>query len=195
MRRLRVSIPCRVCQLLKGASEVAQDLDPGLNDERRQADAEQVVIDQAVVGGIRGGEVGEAAAGPVEAAAVDDDAADRCAVPADELGGAVGDDVCAPLEWAEKIGCGEGIVDHDGDVVFLRDRGHLFEREDGDIGIPERLAVQDLGVGADGLLEVRRVGRVDQRDLDAEAGEGVIELVVGTAVEAAAADDVVAGAA
>ncbi len=36
---------------------------------------------------------------------------------------------------------------------------------------------------------------IDEGDLDAEAREGIVELVVGAAVQAAAADDMVAGAA
>ena len=132
---------------------------------------------------------------PVELAAIHDGAADGGAVPADELGGGVGDDVRAPLERPEQVGRGEGVVDHQRDLVFLGNRGDFLEGEDGDVGVAERLAVDDLGVGADGLLEVLRVGGVDEGDVDADAREGVVELVVGAAVQAAAADDVVARAA
>ena len=52
-----------------------------------------------------------------------------------------------------------------------------------------------LVFGPDRLLEVRRVGRIDEGDVDADAREGVVELVVGAAVEPAAADDVIARAA
>ena len=179
----------------EAAAEVAQDLDAGLDDEGRQAGGEQVGVDQAVVGVIRGVEVGEARVVlPGEVAAVDDHAADGGAVPADELGGGVDDDVGAALEGAEEVGGGEGVVDHDGDAEFLADFGDLLEGEDVDQRVAEGLAVEDLGVGADGAAEVLGVGGVDEGDVDTQAGEGVDELVVGAAVEGGGGDDVVAGA-
>jgi len=138
-----------------------------------------------VVAGIRGGEVGETAAGPVEVAAVHDRAADGGAVAAQELGGAMCDDVRAPLEGAAQVWGGEGIVDHDRDGVFLAQRGDLLEGKNGDVGIAQRLAVQDLRVGPDRLLKPARIGRVDKRDVNADARECVRELVVGAAVEPA----------
>ena len=80
-------------------------------------------------------------------------------------------------------------------LYFLADRGDFLEGEDGDIRVAQRLAVEDLGVGADGLLEVARVGRIDEGHVDADAREGVVELVVGAAVQPAGGDDVIAGAA
>ena len=70
--------------------------------------------------------------------------------------------------------------------------GNFLEGEDGDIRVAERFAVDDLGVRADGLLEILRIGRVDEGDVDADAREGVVELVIGAAVQPAAADDMVA---
>ena len=113
---------------------------------------------------------------------------------ADELGGGVDDDVGAPLERAGEVGGGEGVVDHDRDAELLADLGDLLEGEDVDQRVAEGLAVEDLGVGADGAAEVLRVGGVDEGDVDAEAGEGVDELVVGAAVEGGGRDDVIAGA-
>ena len=43
------------------------------------------------------------------------------------------------------------------------------------------------------VLKILRIGRVNEGDIDTDAREGVAKLVVGTAVQAAAADDVVAG--
>ena len=50
-------------------------------------------------------------------------------------------------------------------------------------------------LGRTGPAETVRVGRVDKGDLDAQPGEGVIELVVGPAVQGAGRDDVIAGGA
>ncbi len=137
------------------------------------------------------GEVGKAAAGPVEVAAVHDRAADGGAVAAQEFGGAVGDDVGAPLERPTKVGCGEGVVDHQRDAVRPGNRRDLLEGEDSDVRVTQRLAVDDLGVGPDGLLEAGRVVRLHERDVDPQAREGVRELIVGATVEPAAGDDVI----
>ena len=174
------------------AAEVPQDLDPRLQDEGRRA---QVGVHQPVVGRVRRGEVGEAAAGPIEIAAVHDDPADGRAVAAQEFGGAVDDDVGAPLERPAQIRRGERVVDHQRDRVLASDRRDLVEREDADVGVAQRLAVDDLGVGLDRPLEVGRVRRIDKRDIDADAREGVAELVVRAAVEPAAGHDVVPRAA
>ena len=179
---------------LAGA-DVTQCLDTRLDAEGRQAHAGQIGVDQAVVAGIGRGEVVEAPAGPVEVAAVDDDAADGGAVAAQELGGAVGDDVGAPFERAAEIGRGKGVVDHQRDVVGLCDGRNLFEGEDKDVGIAQGLTVDDLGVGLDCGLKGGRIAGVDKGDVDAQARERVVELVEGAAIEPCAADDVIACAA
>ncbi len=67
------------------------------------------------------------------------------------------------FERAAQVGRGEGVVDHQRDVVLPGDGGHLFEGEDGDIRVAQRFAVEDLGIGADGLFEILRVGRDRRR--------------------------------
>ena len=65
----------------------------------------------AVVAGVRGGNVGVTAAGlPVEVAAVHDDTAQRGAVAADELGSRVHHDVCAVLDGTDEVRGAKGIV-------------------------------------------------------------------------------------
>ena len=93
------------------AAEIAQDLDPGLDDKGRQTGSSQVAVDEAMVGGIGGVEVGEAGiALPFKVAAVDDNAADGGAVAADELGGGVDNDVGAPFKGPVEVGGGEGVA-------------------------------------------------------------------------------------
>ena len=48
---------------------------------------------------------------PVELAAVHDDAAQRGAVAADELGGGMDDDICAVLNGTDQVRGAEGIID------------------------------------------------------------------------------------
>ena len=102
------------------------------------------------------------------------------------------DHVGAPLHRPEQVRRGEGIVDHQHDVVLLGDRRDLLEREHGDVRVAQRLAVDDLGILADRLRKVLRLRRIDKSDLDAEVTERMVELVVSAAVETAAGDDVIA---
>ncbi len=141
------------------------------------------------------GEAGEAVAGPeVERAAVDQHAADRRAVPADELGGGVHDDVGAVLEGADQPRRGHGVVDDERHADVVRHAGHAPDVEEVVAGVADRLAVEGLGVGPGGgppLVEVVDVGH--ERHLDAQLGQRVAQQVVGAAVERRRRHDVVAG--
>ena len=73
------------------AAQIAHELHAGLDDEGRLA--EGLGINEAMVGGVRLGEFGEAPGSPVELAAVHDDAAHLQGVAVHILGGGVDDDV------------------------------------------------------------------------------------------------------
>ena len=71
--------------------------------------------------------------------------------------------------------------------------GDALEVEDVALRVADALAVERLGVRADRRLPGGEVvGVVDERDLDAELRERVVQLVVGAAVERRARDDVAA---
>ena len=162
-------------------ADVAQDLDPGFGDERTGAERCEL---HAVIGGIRLGEVGEPPrSGPVEIAAVDDHAADGCAVAADELGGGMQHDVRAPFEWPAEIGRGEGVVYHQRDARLARDGRNFRKRKHVDARIAERFPVKNFRVRTDRPAEILRVGGIHERHLDPQPRKGVVELVVGSAVE------------
>src|ERR1700761_9017402 len=78
---------------------VTQTLDASFENESQWS--EGFVVAEAVVGGIRLGEFLETAIGPVEFACVHDDSTDGGAVAAEELGGGVYDNVCAPLDGTD----------------------------------------------------------------------------------------------
>ncbi len=178
----------------EAAANIAQDLHASFEDEGQARPGS--AVDQPVIAVIGLVEVGEArVVGPLEVAAVDDHAADGGAVPADELGGRMDHDIRAPLKRAAQVGRGEGIVDHQRDAGFLGDFCDLFEREDVDPRVAQRLAVQDLGVGPDGAAEIFRVARVDKGHIDAQPREGIGKLVVGAAVQGRGGDNMVARAA
>ena len=58
---------------------------------------------------------------PVELAAVHDDAAQRGAVAADELGGGMNNDICAVLNGTDQVRGAEGIIDDQRQAVLVRD--------------------------------------------------------------------------
>ena len=154
---------------------------------------ERVPILEAVIAGIGLGEARELARREVERAAVDDHAADRRAVTADELGGRMHDDVAAPLERTDQPRCGHRVVEDERDAVAVRDVGDAFDVEHVIAWVADGLAVDRLGVRLDGLGPlVEVVGVVDERDVDPHLGQRVVEEVVRTAVERGRRHDVVA---
>ena len=136
----------------EAGSGVAQALHPRLDDERQRS--EGFGIGNAVIRGIGIDEIREASRSlPVEVAAVDDDAPDRGAMAADELGGRVDHDIGAPLDRPAERGRGAGIVDHQRQPVLVSDAGKGFDIDHVELGIAQRLGVNGLGLG---LIALRR---------------------------------------
>jgi hypothetical protein len=130
----------------------------------------------------------------VERPTVDDDAGDDGAVAAEELRGRVHDDVRAVLEGPEQVRRRDGVVDDERDAAGMCDVRHARDVEHVGPGVAEGLGEESPRVRPNRglpLLEVVRV--VDERHLDPELGERVVEQVVGAAVEARTGDDVVTG--
>ncbi|MDQ1113057.1 hypothetical protein QE418_002505 [Microbacterium testaceum] len=188
-------ISCHAALRGDGGAEVAQQLDAGLDDVGETV-ADRLRVHGAVVRGVGGREAGEAVGvlGPREGAAVDDHAADRGAVPAEELRRRVHDDVGAVLEGADQVRGRDRVVDDERHTRLVRRVGDRADVEDVDLGVADGLGEEQLRVRSDRgapLLGVVLV--LDERGLDAELGEGVLEEVVGAAVDRARRDDVVAG--
>lgn len=153
-------------------------------------------VAQAVVTGVGFGEVGEALGvrAEVEGARVDDHTADGGAVPAEELGGRVDDDVRPVLDGAQQVRGGHGVVDDERQAGGVRDVGDAPDVEDVAARVAEGLREQGLGVRSyGGPPRVEVVGVLDEGHLDAEPRQGVPEQVVRAAVEGGAGDDVIAG--
>ena len=100
-----------------------------------------------MVARVRLDELRELARGnPVELAAVDDDAAERRAVAADELRSRVDDDVRAILERAQLIRRRERAVDDERDVVLVRDVSDSLDVDEVGIRIADGLDVDNARV-------------------------------------------------
>src|SRR5690606_6849346 len=124
---------------------------------------------QAVVGRVRGGEGREdvlavALHPPVELPAVDQDAGEGRAVPAEVLGGGGDHHVSTQLQRADEGGGRHGVVDDERDLVAVRDLGDGRDVQDVVERVRDRLAVEELRVGTHGRLPRGGVVRVlDER--------------------------------
>ena len=177
-----------------GRAEVAQGHGEHaeLVREGRETLGEIVAPAKTAVGGVRGVKDGVSAGSPVEAALVDADAADARAVAADPLRERRDDDVGAVLEGLGEVRRGERRVDDERDVLLVADRGDGLEVADLQSGVGHGLAEQRARLVVDGGAEVLGVLGVHELHRDAHRGEDVVELRVGSAIQLAGRDDVVA---
>src|SRR5699024_1772229 len=130
----------------------------------------------------------------VERSAVNDDAGDRVAVPADVFRGRVDDDVGAPVQRTQQVGGAHRVVDDERHAEVVRDGGNGLDVENVALGGGGGFAGEELRAVLDRAApRFGIVGVVDEGHLDAELGQGVREEVVGPAVEGGRGDDVVAG--
>ena len=130
---------------------------------------------------------------PVEVAAVDDHAAERATVAADELSRGMHHDVRAVLKRTEQVRRAEGVVDYDGQPVLLSDFGNGVDVGNVGVRVAERFEVNDGGVVFDGAFDLGEVVRVDEGGFDAELRKRVLEQVVRAAVDGLLRNHVVAG--
>ena len=129
---------------------------------------------------------------PVEFAGVHDHAAQRGAVAAEEFSGRMDHDIGAVLDGANEIGGAEGVVHHQGQTVFVRERGQRVEIGDIAVGVAERFHVDGAGVRPDGGLDLGEVVDIDEGGGDAEVGQSVPQQVETAAVDGLLRHDVAA---
>ena len=144
---------------------------------------------------VRLDEVAETSRGlPVEFAAVDDDPADRGSVATDILGGRLDHDVGSPLDGPGQNRGRGSIVDHEWHALLVGDVGQPFNVDDVELGIAHGLGVDGPRLLVDCGAQAVKIIRVDKADVDAQLRQGVVEEVVGPAIERSGGDDLVAGA-
>ena len=146
---------------------------------------------EAVVGAIGLVEERMFSASPVEAAGVDDDAAEAGAVSAEPFCEGVDDDVRAMVEGAGKVRSGASGVDDERDPVGLGDGSDGVEVGDFEGGVGDGFAEQGACFVVDGVGELLGILGIDEADFDSEGGKKVVKLGVGAAVEIAGRDDVI----
>src|SRR5499427_8845290 len=133
-----------------------------------------------------------ALARPVEGAAVDDQAADRVAVAAEEFGQRVHHDVGAVVDRLAQVRRRQGVVDDQRHAGAARDVGDRLDVGDDAARIGDRLDEDRLGLRADAALERADVVRIGPHHVPAEILERVVELVDRAAIELLRRDELVA---
>ena len=162
-------------------AHIAQEDGADLRHKSRRAG--RVRKADAVIAGIRLGERREFAGSfPVKCAAVDDYAAQRGAVPADEFCRGMDDDIRAVLDGAEQVRRREGVVHHERDPVPVGDFRGGFDVCDVGIGVAERLKKEAPRVLRDRLLDGLGIQKIGKRRVDAVFGKRVRQQVEGAAV-------------
>ena len=166
-------------------------MDAGLECVGRRA---QVGEHHTVIAGIGLGEARKLATGPVESAAIDDHAGDRGAVAAEVLGGRVHDDVRAVGDGLDQVRRRDRVVHDQRYTVVMGDTRHPGDVEDVDLRVGDRLGVEGLGVRPHRRPPgIKVIGIVDERGLDSQLGQRVVQEVVGAAVQPGTGHDVIAG--
>ena len=174
-----------------GRARVAQNERAEVDDEGDRA--ERIGKAQPVVARVRLGDVREPSRRlPVEPAAVDDDAAERRAVSADELCRRMHNDIRAVLDGAQEVRRRERVVDDDGDAVFVRDLGDRLDVDEIGVRIADGLDVDAFRIRTDRRLIRRRAAfRIDKGDVDAPLLDRVLQEVERAAVDGLLGDDMV----
>jgi len=154
---------------------------------------EVVAPAETVVGAIGLVKEGVFAAGPVEAAGVDDDAAEAGSVTAEPFGEGVDDDIRAMIERPGEVRGGAGGVHDKGDAVGFGNGSDAVEVGDFEGGVGDGFAKEGAGFVVDGIGKLLGILGVDKTDFDAKGWKEVVELGVGAAVKVTGGDDVVTG--
>src|SRR3546814_16726658 len=95
---------------------------------------------------------------PIYLAAVDDEAADRVAMPADVLGRRVDDDVRAMLQRTADDRRG-GVVDDERNAQLFGDGRHFADRKDLQLRIGQRFGIVGASARVGGAEEIPRIAR------------------------------------
>ena len=133
-----------------------------------------------------------AALRPIEGASIDNDAGNRVAVAAEELGRRMQDDVGAVIDRANEVGRCQRVVDDQGHAGLARHPRYRLDVGDGAAGIGDGLDEDRLGARRHRALEAADIIGIRPHHVPAKALEGVGELVDRAAIELSRGDELVA---
>src|SRR5665213_2998536 len=127
---------------------------------------------------------------PIEPAAVDADAADGDAMAADPFGDGMHHQIGAVFHRPQEIGRGEGGVDQQRQARVVCHLGYSRNVEHFEARIAQHLGEDQPRLGPNGAAEGRRVARIDEAGVNAEARQGELQQVDRAAVKRRRRDDV-----
>ena len=174
----------------EGRSDVSQELDPGLDDIGKFS--QRFAVNQAMVAGVRFGELGETSRGPIKITRVHDGAPDGGPMPADELCGRINDDVDPVVERSEKHRAYR-VIEDNRQLLLVGYFCDGFEIRDVKFRVPDALQKHSPGPFVDGSSEVLGIRGVHKTNRYPQLCEGVLEQVVGSPVKARGRYDLVPG--
>ena len=99
---------------------------------------------------------------------------------------------CPPMYLVAAEAHAHGVVHHERDAVLVGDAGQLLEVRYVEFGVADGLGVDGPRLRRDGPAERLRVPGVHEGRLPAQLLEGIVELLVGAAVEVVGRHDLVA---
>src|SRR5690625_3759707 len=137
----------------------------------RRIRLERIPEFQSVIARIRIGELGEFSARPVEITAIDNNAGNRVTVTADIFGRAVNNDIRSPLDRTMEDRRQHRIVENERNLSFLSNFRDLFDRENIQLRISNRLAVNQLCIRLQSLFESIGIIAINKSYLDAELAQ------------------------
>ena len=176
---------------------VAQAFDTAADDEldvaKGTADAKHIVKHHAVIAGRRRGELRILAIAPVEGACIHDHATHAGAMTADPLRGGLDHDMRTEFQrLADRAASAEGVVHNQGQIMLFRQRDKGLEVRHGKAWIADGFEIDRFRLRIDQRFITLHPHAIREPGLDADAFEGVLELVVGAAVEMRGGDKVIA---
>ncbi|MNI60558.1 hypothetical protein D3C73_1157830 [compost metagenome] len=104
--------------------------------------------------------MGKFAVRPIELAILDNDTAERSAVPADGLGSRIDNNIRSVGKGIEQVRCTEGVINNERDAMRMGNCGNRFDIEDGRIGVADALNQDGLGIWRHCIVERSRVIRI-----------------------------------
>jgi len=179
---------------VESTTQVTEDLNT--NTDSEGDGSESIPESQAVIScrGLDHIRESLAVLAPVEVTGIDDDTTDGRAVAANPFGGGVNDDIGSVLDGLDEVSAGsKGVVHDQRNTRIVGDLCNGLEIGDVVLGVANTLDVDGLGLVVNGRREVFWSVALDEFGLDAEAGKGDLQLVVGSSVQVRGRHDVVSG--
>ena len=84
----------------------------------------------------------------------------------------------AHARWGDQVRRAEGVVDDQRNAVLVGNFSDGVDVGNVGVGVAQRLQIDGLGVGLDGVLHFGQIVSVDKGGGHAELGQGVLQQVV-----------------